>query len=141
MTAPPAWALALLRDARVARLGTADARGRPLVVPVCYVWDGRCVYSAVDDKPKRTRALRRLRNIAENPWVSLVVDEYHEDWRELRWVIVEGRATVSSAGEEVARAAALLRAKYPQYRTPPLDPGMGPVIRIDPERVLAWRAT
>jgi PPOX class probable F420-dependent enzyme len=98
------------------------------------------VYSAVDAKPKRTRALRRLRNIAENPWVSLVVDEYHEDWRELRWVIVEGRAAVITAGQEVARALALLRTKYPQYRTPGLEPEGGPVIRIDPDRILAWRA-
>lgn len=111
------------------------------MVPVCYAWDGRCVYSAVDAKPKRTRALRRLRNIAENPWVSLVVDEYHEDWGALRWVIVEGRAAVSTAAEEVARAAALLQAKYPQYRTPGLEPTGSAVIRIDPERILAWRAT
>ena len=60
---PPAWALAMLREARVGRLATADATGRPLVVPVCFVFDGDALYSAVDDKPKRTRNLRRLRKI------------------------------------------------------------------------------
>src|SRR2546426_974484 len=74
MLEAPAWALALLRDARVGRLATADATGQPLVVPVCYVFDGTRCYSAVDAKPKRTRELRRLKNIAANPHVSLVVD-------------------------------------------------------------------
>ena len=71
MVDAPAWALALLRDARVGRLATADADGRPLVVPVCYAFDGARCYSAVDAKPKRTRELRRLKNIAANPHVSL----------------------------------------------------------------------
>ena len=84
----PAWALALLRDARVGRLATADAAGRPLVVPVCYVFDGARCYSAVDAKPKRTRELRRLKNISANPHVSLVVDVWDEDWSKLCWLIV-----------------------------------------------------
>ena len=92
--ATPAWALALLRDARVGRLATADAAGRPLVVPVCYAADSARIYSAVDAKPKATRNLRRLRNIADNPQVSLVVDVWDEDWSRLAWVIVEGRADV-----------------------------------------------
>jgi len=135
----PAWALELLSRARVARLGTADARGRPLVVPVCFVFDGARLYSAVDAKPKRTRSLRRLRNIAENPRAALVVDEYDEDWARLRHVVVEGSADVLESGEEHERALALLAAKYVQYRTGyPLD-DRAPVIRIVPERVLHWR--
>ena len=140
VAAAPAWALALLRDARVGRLATADAAGRPLVVPVCYAFDGARCYSAVDAKPKQTRNLRRLRNIADNPRVSLVVDEWDEDWSRLRWVIVEGRAEVLRAGTEFARTIDLLVAKYPQYRTLPLDRAGGAVIAITPERVLAWRA-
>ncbi|PYN10476.1 MAG: TIGR03668 family PPOX class F420-dependent oxidoreductase, partial [Candidatus Rokuibacteriota bacterium] len=74
---PPA-AAELLRESRVARLGTADRAGQPLVVPVCYVFDGHACFSAIDAKPKRVapRALRRVRNIADNPQVSLVVDRY-----------------------------------------------------------------
>jgi PPOX class probable F420-dependent enzyme len=137
----PAWALELLRGARVARLGTADAGGQPLVVPVCYAFDGQQVYSAVDAKPKRTRTLRRLRNIAENPRVSLLVDEYDEEWSRLRWVIVEGRAEILPGGAELDRAVALLTAKYPQYRTLPLPTEAGVAIRLTPARVLHWRWT
>jgi len=140
MNDAPDWALALLRDGRVGRLATADAGGRPLVVPVCYAFDGRRVWSAVDAKPKRTRNLRRLRNIAENPRVSLLVDRWDEDWRHLAWVIVEGRAQVLETGADRARAVELLLAKYPQYRALRLTETAGPVIAVAPERVLHWRA-
>ena len=136
----PAWASAFLRNARVGRLATADAAGRPLVVPVCYVFDGTRCYSAVDAKPKRTRNLRRLSNIAENPQVSLVVDRWDEDWSQLCWVIVEGRADVLTSGPEFSRAIDLLVAKYPQYRALPLDRAAGAVVAITPGRVLAWRS-
>ena len=137
----PPWASALLRESRVARLGTADAAGRPLVVPVCYVFDGRACFSALDAKPKRVEAgaLRRVRNIAANPRVSLVVDRWDEDWSKLLWVIVEGRAELLTAGVERAAAVDLLREKYAQYRALGLDREAAPVIRIMPERALAWR--
>ena len=135
----PAWALALLRDARVGRLATADAAGRPLVVPVCYAFDGARCYSSVDAKPKTTRNLRRLKNIAANPHVSLVVDVWDEDWSKLCWVIVEGRADVLTAGAEFTRAIDQLVAKYPQYRAMGLDRAEGAVIALMPARVLAWR--
>jgi PPOX class probable F420-dependent enzyme len=135
----PAWAIEFLSVARVGRLATADSAGRPLVVPVCYAFDGERIYSAVDAKPKRTRELRRLRNIAENPLISLVVDEYDEDWTRLRYVIVEGRADVLTGGDEFSRAIDRLVAKYPQYRTLALPRDSGAVVRITPERVLAWR--
>lgn len=134
----PGWALDLLREGRVARLGTADASGRPLVVPVCYAFDGARLYSVIDAKPKRTRDLRRLRNIAENPRVSLVVDEYDEDWTRLRWVIVEGRADVLTDGAEYAGAVDLLLAKYPQYRAMGLDRAQGTLVRVTSERLLSW---
>lgn len=136
----PAWASAFLREARVGRLATADAAGRPLVVPVCYAFDGVRCYSAVDAKPKRTRNLRRLSNIAENPAVSLVVDRWDEDWSQLCWVIVEGRADVLTSGAEFSRAIDLLVAKYPQYQALPLDRAGGAVVAITPERLLAWRS-
>ncbi len=135
----PAWAVELLGAARVGRLATASSDGRPLVVPVCYAFDGTRLYSAVDAKPKRTRDLRRLRNIAENPRVSLVVDEYHEEWTRLRYVIVEGRAEILSEGDEFTRAIDLLVAKYPQYRGLGLPREAGTLIRITPDRVLHWR--
>jgi PPOX class probable F420-dependent enzyme len=140
LTSAPGWALEVLRTARVGRLATADAGGRPLVVPVCYVFDGALCYSAVDAKPKRTRNLRRLRNIIENPHVSLVVDDWHEEWDRLRWVIVEGDGTVLERGAEFTRAIDGLCEKYPQYRAMNLSRESGAVIRVAPTRILAWRA-
>ena len=129
----------MLRTARVGRLATADRAGRPLVVPVCFVFDGAAIYSAVDDKPKRTRELRRLRNVAENPHASFVVDAWDEDWTRLRWVIVEGPADVLASGDEFSRAVAGLRAKYPQYAGMALERD-GRVVRVRAERVLSWSA-
>jgi len=138
LDAPP-WALALLRNARVGRLATADTSGQPLVVPVCYVFDGARCYSAVDAKPKRTRELRRLKNIAASPHASLVVDVWDEDWAKLCWVIVEGRAEVLTTGVEFTRAIDQLVAKYPQYRAMGLDRMEGSVIALEAGRIRAWR--
>jgi PPOX class probable F420-dependent enzyme len=138
----PGWALDLLREARVARLGTADRAGRPLVVPVCYALDevtGR-LYSAIDAKPKRTRDLRRLRNIAENPQGSVLVDRWDEDWSRLAWVMVEGRAEVVTGGPDLVRAVGLLLDKYPQYRAMALDRVATVAIVVRPDRVRHWRA-
>ena len=135
----PAWALELLADARVGRLATVDAAGQPLVVPVCYVYDGERCYSAVDAKPKRTRDLKRLRNLGDNPRVSLAVDHYEEDWRALRYVIVQGRGDVLEGGGEFSRAIDLLTAKYPQYRELRLDRSAGAVVRVTPARIFSWR--
>jgi len=129
----------MLRDARVGRLATASAAGQPLVVPVCYAFDGERLYFAVDPKPKRTRRLRRLRNIEENPRVSLVVDRWDEDWTALAWVIVEGRAEVLARRDDIGRAVELLEAKYEQYRAMSLARETGPVVGIVPDRILSWK--
>ena len=108
--APP-WALALLREARVGRLATADGRGRPLVVPVCFALADDVVYSAIDAKPKRdpSRPLRRVRNIAENPHVALVIDHYEEDWTCLAYVLIHGDAQIVDDPEEYVLALRNLR--------------------------------
>lgn len=119
-------------EARVARLATASADGRPHAVPLCFVLEGDAIYWAVDEKPKRTRELRRLRNIAENCRVSVLVDRYEEDWSRLWWVRADGDARLLG-GEDEERALGLLAAKYPQYRR--TLPG-GPAVVVD---VDAWR--
>lgn len=123
---------------RVARLATADATGRPHVVPICFAYLDSCFYMAVDEKPKRSLQLKRLRNIRENPRVALLFDEYDEDWSRLAWLMIQGRAEALSGGEEHGRAVAALRHRYPQYRTMALEER--PVVRIEPERILFWRA-
>lgn len=133
---------AFLQAGRVARLGTANAAGQPLVVPVCYAFDGRCCYSAVDLKPKRKpgEQLTRIRNIRENPRVCLAVDHYAEDWSRLRYVIVHGRAELLTGGPEFSRAVDLLFDKYPQYRAMGLSRLSGLVIKVTPDRVIQWSA-
>jgi PPOX class probable F420-dependent enzyme len=131
----------LLRTARVARLATAGASGQPHVVPLCFALAGDRIYWAVDAKPKRTRELRRIRNIIENPRVSLVVDAWDEDWSRLRWAMVEGTAAVVADGPERAQALEALVAKYPQYAAMDLSRTAGAVVAIAASRVIAWSAS
>jgi len=129
-----------LKAGRVARLGTADAAGQPLVVPICYAFDGRHCYSAIDAKPKRQAPgrLKRVRNIRENSRVSVLVDHYDEDWSRLRYIVLQGRADLLSEGAEFTYAVDLLLEKYGQYRAMSLDRSSGLVIKITPERVIQW---
>jgi PPOX class probable F420-dependent enzyme len=107
-------------DARVARLATVGADGRPHVVPICFALEGDTLYTAVDAKPKTTRRLRRLANIESNPNVEVVIDHWAEDWSKLWWVRLAGEARVV---EHDDRGLELLQAKYPQYRdAPPAGP-------------------
>ena len=135
----PSWAIDMVRAARVGRLATASASGQPLVVPVCFALQDERIYTAVDLKPKRTRELRRVRNVRENPQVSLVVDEYQEDWARLAWVMIEGTARVAD-GADRDRGLAALVTKYSQYRVMDLTKNAGDVLAITPARVVAWRA-
>lgn len=127
-------------DHRVARLATADGDGRPAVIPICYVFDGRSFYSAIDEKPKTVspRGLKRVRNIESNPHVSLIIDDYSEDWSNLVYAIVNGFAEIILPGGEHARAVELLRDKYPQYARMAIDERM--MIKITPTRIKRWSA-
>ena len=127
-----------LRSARTGHLATANAKGRPQVVPVCFVFDGQAIYSVLDAKPKTTplRQLRRVKNILANPQVSLVVDHYEEDWDKLQYILVSGDAELLESGEKWALAIAMLREKYPQYQAMDLD--QSPVIKITPVRYSPW---
>ena len=121
---------------RVAHLATADAAGRPHVVPVCFAQlEGR-FYIAIDEKPKRSLRLKRLRNIKENPRIALVFDRYDDDWSHLGWVLVQGTANVLIEGPEHERALAALRGRYEQYRSMALEGR--PVIAVTAERISSW---
>lgn len=130
-----------ITSARVGRLATADAGGQPMVVPICYAFDGQDLYSAVDAKPKQSppERLKRIRNLRENPRVSVVIDEYQEDWTHLRYVIIQGQADLLTDGPQFARAVDLLVAKYPQYRSLGLPRERGLMIRVTPSRVSSWQ--
>lgn len=127
---------------RVARLATADASGAPHVIPICFALIGDVFYFVVDEKPKRTRTgLKRLRNIAANPQVALVIDDYDEDWTRLAYLLVRGGAAVVEEPAEYAAVLAVLRRRYPQYRTMLLAPDTHPMVRIVPRHRHLWHAT
>jgi PPOX class probable F420-dependent enzyme len=123
--------------ARVARLATCGADGRPRLVPVTFAADASTVVTAVDHKPKRTAALRRLRDIADNPAISILVDEYEDDWDRLWWVRADATARVVVDGPEHAAAVARLVARYPQYAQ---RPPTGAVILAVVDRWTGWAA-
>jgi PPOX class probable F420-dependent enzyme len=127
--------LAFVERCRVARLGTADSAGQPHVVPVCFAYQDGAFWIAVDEKPKRTTALKRLRNIGENHHVSLLFDHYDDDWTRLGYVLVGGIASLVM-GDDAPEALAALRARYPQYADMALEDC--PLIRIEPLRVSNW---
>lgn len=117
--------------ARVARLATVSAADEPHLVPIVFILDGDLIYSLVDAKPKRPGVLRRLANIAVNPRVTVLVDEYDDEWERLWWVRVDGTARVEVEGSDRERAIELLRAKYPQYQSLPGPFGPAIVVRVD----------
>jgi PPOX class probable F420-dependent enzyme len=121
--------------ARVARLATADAVGQPHLVPVTFAVAGDVVYSAVDAKPKRATALRRLANVAANPAVAMLVDHYEDDWDRLWWVRADGTGRlVDPAEPEGVRATALLADRYSRFAA------RGPVLAVDVSRWSGWSA-
>jgi PPOX class probable F420-dependent enzyme len=128
-----------LTVARVGRLAMVDGEGRPHVVPVVFALVGDVVWSAVDAKPKRTSALRRLANVTATGRASLLVDHYDEDWTALWWVRVDGRAEVLPVADPRAgEGIDALVAKYPQYRT--ARPA-GPALAVHCETWRSWAAT
>jgi PPOX class probable F420-dependent enzyme len=136
MRLDPADARARFTGSAVARLATAGSDGQPHLVPCTFAVDGRGhVVIGIDNKPKASGNLRRLRNIAENPRVSLLADHYADDWARLWWARADGTAAIERSGEEHAAHWALLRGKYPQYAGQVLE---GPVIVVAVESWSGW---
>ena len=108
--------------------------GSPRLVPICFALEGDTLYTAVDDKPKRTQHLARLKDIAADPRVEVLIDHYEDDWSRLWWVRLRGRARVV---EHDARALELLCAKYAQYRR---QQPRGPFVIVDVTGRISWSA-
>ncbi len=152
-TIEPAAGRILVARARVGRLGTVTAEGRPHLVPCCFAMVGDTIVSVVDGKPKSTGQLRRLDNIRAQPAASLLVDFYSDTWSQLWWVRVDGRARVLESGDPVSDDPAsgdpqsggeyevgvdALVEKYPQYQA---DRPTGALIVIEIDRVTGWSST
>ncbi len=129
---------ARVAGAPVGRLATLGPDGAPRLVPICFVLAGEVVYSAVDLKPKRTSDLGRLRNVARDPRVCVLIDHYEHDWSRLWWIRLDGVAQTLGSGAEAADALARLIAKYDQYRR---EPPPGPVLKIEIRRWRAWTSS
>lgn len=136
-------------------LGTAAPDGRPRLVPIAYAvavaladtaqWP-LVLYSALDEKPKSVmdpRALARVRDVLARPQVSVLVDEWSEDWTRLSWLRLDGSAKLIEHSHdhpaEHQAAVSLLRDRYPQYATHRLEER--PILRIEIERVVGWSGT
>jgi PPOX class probable F420-dependent enzyme len=130
-------ALRLAQTASVARLATLEHDGRIHVVPIVFALQGATLYTAVDHKPKRSRTLRRIENARARPDVTVLIDRYDDDWNELWWVMLRGRARVLDDGAEAERALDLLVAKYEQYED--RRPGV-PVLALDVQESHGWQA-
>ena len=128
--------LEFLHRQRVGRLATVTPRGGPHVIPVCYAVVGDRIYSVVDEKPKRTQRLQRLRNLEANPAAALLVDRYDADWSRLAWVLLRGRAETVVENGERRVALEALRERYRQYRSMALEDA--PLLRISPQRINTW---
>ena len=127
-----------IRQQRVARLATVDSHGRPHIVPIVFVYNDETIYTPIDLKPKdvRPQDLLRVLNIAQNPDVQVLLDRYDEDWQQLGFVQLRGRAELLEAGSDYEAVLRLLEQKYPQYSDLPL--AGRPVIRVNIDRVVSW---
>jgi PPOX class probable F420-dependent enzyme len=125
-----------LTAAPVATLVTIDEHASPHAVPVCFaVIDDEHLVTAVDHKPKRTTALRRLDNVRAHPEACVLVHHYEEDWGALWWVRADGDAVVvDEPGDDLVGP---LVAKYPAYAD---RPPAGPAIVVTIRRWSGWSA-
>ena len=126
-----------VQRARVARLATVRPGGAPHIVAVTFALHADTVVTAVDDKPKRTQDLQRLRNVEQHPAATLLIDHYDEDWSKLWWVRLDGDAQVIREEPGRSEALAPLVAKYDHYRN---SPPRGPVLAVHVRSATSWSA-
>ena len=124
---------------RLSRLATSDENGSPQLVRVCYAFDGMPFYTPLDEKPKSidVSKLRRVRNIEARHEAALLIDQYSDDWSQLGYLLVRGKAELIPPGHNLhAHALLLLRTRYAQYRSMALE--QYPVIMLTPAQISSW---
>jgi PPOX class probable F420-dependent enzyme len=136
----------LLESWPVARLASADARGRPTALPIVFARVHGYLWTPIDGKPKRAGEPARVRRVAENPRVELLLDEYGDDWSQLWWLRVAGDARVVQPPQperdpDVAPVLAALRRKYPQYAAWPVLRDPPTLLAVRPTRIQSWCAS
>ncbi len=128
-----------VQEQRVARLATSDENGSPTLVPVCYAYDGTYFYTPLDAKPKRVAAsrLKRVHNIEVRHEATLLIDHYSDDWSQLGYVQIYAHAElISPAHALYGPAVSLLRSRYEQYKSMPLE--QSSIIMLTPQRINSW---
>jgi nitroimidazol reductase NimA-like FMN-containing flavoprotein (pyridoxamine 5'-phosphate oxidase superfamily) len=117
---------------RVCRVATASPAGVPHVVPVCHVLDDGKLYFASET------GARKIRNVRQNPHVTVTVDLYSDDWANLKGVMIQGSATIV-AKARFRKIRRLLYEKYPQY---PDMSAIGErdsvIVEVTPRHAFAW---
>ena len=118
---------------RVCRVATAGSEGRPHLVPVCHVLAGDKIYFGSGDDA------RKVKNLKDNPQITVTIDLYSDDWSQLRGVMVQGTARLIERGPRFNQARSRLYAKYPQYaKEAAISPSDSVVVEITPTHVFAW---
>ena len=102
----------LLGERRLGRLATADAAGRPHVVPVG--WSYNADLGTIDISGRSFAATKKYRNARANPHAAFVVDDVLPPWQP-RCVSIRGRAEAIEPG-----------------------PGREAMIRIHPHTIVSW---
>ena len=134
------WEKDFIQSHRIAYLATCDEKNNPHVIPIVYVFDGKFLFSPIDKKAKKLSPgqLRRIKNIKENSSVSIVIDDYSENWEKLAWVQIRGNAEILDSGSKYQKAVRMLSEKYSQYKEMPLDDCLMIVVKV--EKCLSWMA-
>lgn len=134
-----------LNNSKIARLATVDPENnQPYLVPVVFVFNGYNIFIPIDDKPKKTgnsNQLKRVKNIQKNPNISFLIDTYDDDWNNLSYLMIQGKARIVVNRlkdiDTIKTAHSLLSEKYLQYKN---LVGMGDsCIVIDIQKVIKWK--
>ena len=138
--------LGSLYNSKIARLATVDSENnQPYVVPVVFAFNGNNIFIPIDDKPKKTRnsnQLKRVKNIQKNPNISFLIDTYDDDWNNLSYLMIQGKARIVVNRlkdiDTIKTAHSLLSEKYFQYKK--MIVGMGDsCIVIDIQKIISWK--
>jgi nitroimidazol reductase NimA-like FMN-containing flavoprotein (pyridoxamine 5'-phosphate oxidase superfamily) len=118
---------------RVCRVATAGSAAVPHLVPVCHVVAGGKIYFGSGDDA------RKVKNLRDNPRVTVTVDVYSDHWASLKGVMVQGRARLIERGPRFRRIRDRLYRKYPQYpKEAAISPSDSVIVEVTPTRVFSW---
>ena len=127
----PRSAIEFIRKQKVARVATSSKGGIHLV-PICPVYDGRYVYFSTG------AASKKVKNLKRNKKISIVFDEYSDNWAKLKGISVQGEAEIIKKGEEFDLARKMLYEKFPQYKKMPIREGESVIVKIKPSHFICW---